>query len=199
MWRRTAGLQSQQGPCIQSAESASVVALAMVLACVALTPLACWGGTDANEPNNDLQQATKLTSGQAVAGTIGLIAQPGDLDIFSSEAPQSGGANRFLVEVRCARPDHLNVLVGGELPGPRRDQLAGVDTSHREGRHPARYCPCERDSAGSGSGSRAPATLLTVTWQRVSRRPSRHETALRRRSEHARLSRRPDLVSLFDS
>jgi hypothetical protein len=152
--------------CIRVAESVLVMTLALVLVFVALTPLACWGGTDANEPNNDLQQATRLTSGRPVAGTIGLIAQPGDMDIFSSEAPQSGGANRFLVEVRCARPADLNVQVGASIPGaPEGISWPGWTPRIENGAILLEAALAKGTLLVLVSGKRGTGYSLTVTWQ----------------------------------
>ena len=139
-------------------------ATAMLLVCVALTPLAC--GTDTNEPNNDLQQATKLTSGRPVAGVIGLIAQPQDMDIFSSEAPQSGSANRFLVEVRSAHPVDLRVQVGASIPGaPEGITWPGWTPRVEKGAILLEAALAKGTLVVLVSGKRGTSYSLTVTWQ----------------------------------
>jgi hypothetical protein len=152
--------------CVRFAESASAMALAVVLICAVLTPLACWGGKDTNEPNNDLQQATELTSGRPVAGVIGLIARPADIDIFSSEAPQPGGASRFLVEVRCARPADLKVQVGASIPGaPEGISWPGWTPRVEKGVILFDAALAKGTLLVLVSGKRGTDYSLTVTWQ----------------------------------
>jgi len=89
--------------------AAALLALALVAAAL--------GGcgttaTDKNEPNDELNAATKLAAGAPLQGVIG----PDDSDVFQSDAPQGDVTRSFTVSVRTKAPESVEVQVGASIP-----------------------------------------------------------------------------------
>jgi hypothetical protein len=79
--------------------------------------LSCSSSVDEHEPNDELQQATPLVPGDTLQGSVERGGSRGDLDIFASDAAQSGGRTSFRVEIRSDRAGDLEVEVGASIPG----------------------------------------------------------------------------------
>ena len=89
---------------------------AAALLALALAPLALGGCAtviDTNEPNDDLNSAHVLASGESAEGVIG----PDDSDIFACDAPQGGAVHAFTVTVRTEAPQDIEIQVGASIPG----------------------------------------------------------------------------------
>lgn len=89
---------------------------AALLALVVLAGLGsgCGGAApDANEPNDNLPAATILSPDTPTDGAIG----EDDTDVFLCDAPQGNGEHAFVVTVRSAAPEDLQLQVGAAIPG----------------------------------------------------------------------------------
>jgi hypothetical protein len=88
--------------------------VALLAVSFALPALAGCGGTptDANEPNDDLAQATELAPGAPLEGVIGAD----DGDIFACDAPDGAGRHPFVVTVRTDAPEDVELQVGASIP-----------------------------------------------------------------------------------
>ena len=107
-----------RGESVRSEKLVAVLlpALALLVAAPAVSALgACGSSTlnDANEPNDELDAATRLAPSVPLTGVIG----PDDSDIFGAEAPKGGGAHPFSVTLQTLRPQDLERRVGASIPG----------------------------------------------------------------------------------
>jgi len=93
------------------------VLLVGVLSSIVLVSLVLAGcsdrATDTNEPNDDLNVATKLAPGTPTDGVIG----SDDFDVFRCDAPKGEALHRFLVTVRTEDPQDIELQVGASIPG----------------------------------------------------------------------------------
>lgn len=71
-------------------------------------------GTDSNEPNNELNNATYLKPVSPLDGHVGGTK---DIDIFRADAPAGDQVKTFTVTIKTATPDKLDVQVGASIPG----------------------------------------------------------------------------------
>ena len=76
---------------------------------------ACGSSTlnDANEPNDELDAATRLAPSVPLTGVIG----PDDSDIFAADPPRGGGEHAFIVTVQTLRPQDPELRVDASIPG----------------------------------------------------------------------------------
>jgi hypothetical protein len=101
----------------ESAQAKVYVRVLNVVLLLALTAaLACCAGTttDRNEPNDELGDATALTPGSPVRGTIG---NRSDSDVFRAETPPGDTVHEFTVTVLSAASQDIDVHVGARIPG----------------------------------------------------------------------------------
>ncbi len=95
---------------------AGFAAAALLFALALLPPalVACGGQTtDANEPNDDLSNATVLVPGTPVDGVIG----KDDSDVFQCDAPAGNAPHSFVATVQTDSPEDVEVQVGASVPG----------------------------------------------------------------------------------